>query len=298
LRRYYQTHQLGAEGAGALKSLNVSAERRLEQVDQTMKRFREESLHEGEQTFVYINLPYFYGELWEEGALKHRFSVVIGKANKVCNEKTKRWERPNATPVIKSDLDYFMLNPVWYVPDRIVEEEIRPKAEKDEAWLEANHYEVVNKKKDKWEVRQTPGPWNALGLVKFIFPNPHNTYLHDTSHREYFGRTIRAYSHGCMRVEDPLKFAKLLAEVDGQEVDIDALIEAGRTKMVKMQKKIPVFVEYYTVHVDEAGAANFLLDIYDLERTPSSEPPADCTKARGYRPSKGSGGVGRGDIGP
>ena len=69
-------------------------------------------------------------------------------------------------------------------------------------------------------------------------------------------------------------------------------------KMVKMQKKIPVFVEYYTVHVDEAGAANFLLDIYDLERTPSSEPPADCTKAHGYHPSKGSGGAARGDIGP
>jgi murein L,D-transpeptidase YcbB/YkuD len=262
-----------------------------------LARLREVSRHEGEQTFIYVNLPSFAGELWHEGALKHRFPVVIGKANKVCNEKTKQWERPNATPQLESELEYFVLNPVWYVPERIVEEEIKPKAEKDERWLEANHYEVVSKKKDKWEVLQTSGPWNALGLVKFIFPNPHNTYMHDTSHREYFSRTVRAYSHGCMRVEDPLKLAKLLVEVDGQALDVDAVVAGGRSKKVEMQKKIPVFVEYYTVHVDEDKMVNFLIDIYDLEEPPSKSPPADCTTGRGSRPAN-VGPASRGDIGP
>jgi murein L,D-transpeptidase YcbB/YkuD len=299
VRAYQRAHQLpvGEQGQRFWRSVNVPASKRLEQIEAAMGRMRAQGRHEGEQTFLYINLPYFRGELWENGSLKHVFSVVIGKANRVCNDKSKRWELPNATPLLKSELEYFMLNPVWYVPDRIVEEEIRPKAEKDERWLEENHYEVVSKKKDKWEVRQRPGPWNALGQVKFIFPNPHNTYMHDTSHREYFGRTIRAYSHGCIRVEEPLRLASALAEVDDQAVEVGALVEEGRTKMVKMKNKIPVLIEYYTVHVDEADQAHFLVDIYGLEDPALGGEELDCTKSRGRRPAV-SDGPSRGDIGP
>ena len=200
-----------------------------------------------------------------------------------------------------SSLEYFILNPSWYVPDRIVEEEIKPQAEEDETWLERKGYEVLkkDKKTQKWVVRQRPGGENALGVAKFIFPNRHNTYMHDTPRKQYFKQSIRAYSHGCMRVEDPMGLATYLMEADGQDpaqIELDTLIEQGRSKMVKLKTPWPIFVEYHTVMADAQGWPQFFIDIYhrderDRGPTPGKYGPCHVPK-EGGKPSGPSDDVG------
>ena len=298
--RYRRNNQLATEGppdAIFWRSLNVPVERRLEQVELNIHRWRE-SRYGGESDYVFVNLPDFHAEIYRGHKLELRFRVVIGKNNRVCDPKTSRWAYPNATPQLKSQLEYFILNPSWFVPERIVQEEIMPYMEQ-EGWLAARSYEVVERKKDKIPVvRQNPGPDNALGLVKFIFPNKHNTYMHDTPKKKYFEQEIRAFSHGCMRVHEPLKLAKYLAQSDGQaEVDIDALLKTGVSKQVRLKQQLPVFVEYYTVSMDEQGAPRFLMDIYYLDRRQMSGNPDGyerCTPA----PAPAGSASGGDDIGP
>ena len=263
---YHKTHQLTPRATPTKtfwKSLNVSAKRRLAQIDLNIKRWRE-GRYGGEQDYIMVNLPEFQAMAYSKGVEKFRFNVVIGKNNRVCDPETQTWTYPNRTPTLMSKLEYFILNPSWYVPQRIVEEEIKPAVEEDETWLERHNYEIVKQRGETWTVRQNPGPDNALGLVKFIFPNPHNTYMHDTPKKQYFDYKIRAYSHGCMRVQDPLDFAKYLIAADGQsgQIDVPAIIESQRSKMVKMNKELPVFVEYFTVTVDHEDRPVFLYDVY------------------------------------
>jgi murein L,D-transpeptidase YcbB/YkuD len=145
------------------------------------------------------------------------------------------------------------------------------------AWYAANNYEVMYPSKS-WEyVRMTPGPHNALGFVKVIFPNLYDVYLHDTNAKALFSRPIRAFSHGCMRMSKPLEFAEYLLRREGKfdANNVPGALKTGEYLPIFFDKQIPVYVEYYTVRVDDDGRANFLADIYDYDErgivTP--EPP-------------------------
>lgn len=277
--RYHALHDLEFKAPRAhntfWKNLRKDPKQQLQLIDLNLERLRA-SRYDGERDYVSVNLPDFHAELYEDGARTMRFKVVIGKNDRKCDPETSKFIYPNATPELHSKLEHFILNPSWYVPERIIEEEIKPNVEKDETWLEKNNYEIVKKRGDSWTVRQTPGPHNALGLVKFIFPNPHNTYMHDTAKKEYFDYARRAYSHGCMRVHEPLDFAKKLLQFDGQdaEVDIQAVLDAKQSRMIKLEKELAVFVEYHTIQFDpESGAARFLGDIYRHDRRALSGNP-------------------------
>jgi murein L,D-transpeptidase YcbB/YkuD len=282
VKAYHKTHQMRWDGKphrSFWKSLNVPAKERLAQIELNIERWRE-SRYRGEENYVFVNLPDFHAEIFKDGKRTMRFKVVIGKNNRKCDPETNKWVYPNATPRIMSEMDYFILNPSWYVPQRIIEEEIKPGVEKDENFLESKGYEIVERKgpeKETWVVRQKPGPDNALGRVKFIFPNPHNTYMHDTTKKRYFDYELRSFSHGCVRVHEPIDFAKYLLEnhADKDSIDMEKILEEQRSKMVKLTDKLPVFLEYYTVTIDDQGRPNFLVDIYDLdERTLSGDPDA------------------------
>ena len=298
--RYRQTHQLSTKGApGRIfwKSINVPVERRLEQIDVNIDRWRT-SLYKGEKDYILVNLPEFHAESYTDHKLGHRFKVVIGKNNRTCDPKTARWIYPNATPELASKLEYFIINPSWFVPDRIVREEIIPYME-DEEWMAWRNYEVVEKKGDSFVIRQNPGPKNALGKVKFIFPNPHNTYMHDTPKKQYFKMKIRAQSHGCMRVHEPLEFAKHLVKVQSLEDDYDVEELASREdpKLVRMKEPIPVFVEYHTVRVDDEGYPHFFIDVYYKDRLAIAgrKDHGPCTPPPPKEDAKPSG---QDDIGP
>ncbi|MFU8806567.1 MAG: L,D-transpeptidase family protein, partial [Bradymonadaceae bacterium] len=280
---YQETHQfrVGKPTPGVWRSINVTAERRLAQIELSMNRWRD-TLYDGEADYVFVNIPDFHAEVIEGHEQKMRFRVVVGNNIRVCDKKTRKWRYTNATPIQMANMDHMIINPSWYVPTRLVEESLRPNMRKDPNWFEDNGYEEIRMPGGRTAVRQKPGPQNALGLVKFIFPNPQNTYMHDTPQKHYFDFPVRGYSFGCVRVHTPLDFARYLLEFDSKtdEIDFDATIESGRTRQVKFDRELPVFTEYYTVRIDEEGRAHFLADIYRYDERDMSEDPdawGDCT---------------------
>lgn len=281
LRHYRLTHQFRTEGEptpGVWRSLNVSAEDRLAQMELTLKRWRETHL-DGDEDFIFVNIPDFHAEVYVGGERKMRFRVVVGNNKRVCDRETGRWVYPNATPVQWAPMEHMILNPSWYVPPRLVRESLEPKVRENPDYYEEEGYEVLQLGSGE-AVRQKPGPNNALGVAKFIFPNEHNTYLHDTPQKHYFDYPVRGYSSGCVRVQEPVELARFLADYDGREVDVDATIASGRTRKVEFENQLPVITEYYTVWVDDDGYANFLADIYrDDARRASEDPEAfdDCS---------------------
>lgn len=282
---YHTHHQLSFSGRPHRKfwkALTASPSKRLKLIDLNLERLRA-SRYEGEKDYVFVNLPDFHAEVYEDRKQAMRFKVVIGKNNRKCDPETNRFIYPNATPELISRMEHFILNPSWYVPERIIEEEIKPNVEKDETWLKRHNYEIVKKRGERWIVRQTPGPHNALGLVKFIFPNPHNTYMHDTARKEFFDYERRAYSHGCMRVHEPLKLAKYLVDFDaqGDTIDVEGIVKSKQSKMVKLKRDLPVFVEYHTIQFDPDGRPRFLNDIYRRDRRDLSKNPRSFDRCNG-----------------
>ncbi|MEZ4458275.1 MAG: L,D-transpeptidase family protein [bacterium] len=337
VKAYQKTHQMQVTGSPHTvfwKSLNVPAEKRLEQIRVNIQRWRDTNMRpEEDQTYVFINVADFHAEGWRDQKRVVRHRVVVGNNENVCDPETNECTKANRTPIpIAAYIDRMIFNPYWNVTPRVRKNEILPEVKKSieekyakirekaqmtppsllaapvesdapktdplaglpyynpetgeidvsttdpdhiPAWYAANNYEVMYPSKS-WEyVRMTPGAHNALGYVKIIFPNLHDVYLHDTNARALFGNDIRAYSHGCMRLDKPLDFASWLLKNDDQEgvVDIDKLLKTGEYLPHFLHRQVPVFVEYYTVRVDDDGRANFLADIYDLDDNPHLPEP-------------------------
>lgn len=284
VKSYQETHQFRPDGdptPGFWRSLNLSVHRRIDQIELSIQRWRE-SHYQGEEDFIMVNIPDFHAEVFRGAKRQMRFRVVTGNNKRSCDPETGEWKYPNATPVQMAKLDHVIVNPYWYVPKRIVREEIEPKMERDADYLEKKNYEIVELG-GKETIRQKPGEGNALGRVKFIFPNPHNTYMHDTPHKKYFDYPVRAYSHGCVRVHEPLEFARHLLSHDekGQKYEVDALVESQKQKYIELADKLPVFFEYFTVRVDDQGRPHFLADVYHHDQRRLAEEDGeeiDCRK--------------------
>jgi murein L,D-transpeptidase YcbB/YkuD len=184
----------------------------------------------------------------------------------------------NQTPIFTAPLSYLVLSPYWNIPPSIARKETLPAIRRNPGYLNANHMEVVNTagqpvslSQVNWKaspfpylIRQKPGEHNALGLVKFMFPNPYNVYLHDTPSKQLFERETRAFSHGCIRMEHPEAFAALLLN-DRQEWPVARMQEVmhqGKEEIVTLTKKIPVAILYFTFLVSPTGAPVFYEDIY------------------------------------
>jgi len=164
-----------------------------------------------------------------------------------------------ATPVFSDSMEYVVFRPYWIVTDSIAAKEIYPKAEADPGYLERNNYEIVTIDHRK-RVRQTPGEKNSLGLVKFIFPNDFNIYLHDTPQGELFEKDVRAFSHGCIRLQHPDSLAQFVL---GWPMDsVHHEMEQGRDDhRVNLKKKIPVYIVYFTTYLRD-GELYFGNDLY------------------------------------
>jgi L,D-transpeptidase YcbB len=197
-------------------------------------------------------------------------TVVVGK-------------RDTATPVFADSIRHVVVNPYWNVPDGIMERTIRPAMAQDPNYLVKNDMEIVNGR-----VRQRPGPKNSLGQYKFLFPNEHDVYLHDTPDGHLFSRTQRAFSSGCVRIERPDDFAKLLLRLQSERdpSSIDRLRAAGSEQWIKLDRPLPVYLLYFTAWVDEDGTVRFHHDIYghDEAQVEQAEdlvaPPATPTQRR------------------
>lgn len=242
----------GVVGAGTLRELQVPLADRVEQIELAMERMRWLP-HAWPPRFIVVNIPEFrlraYGAGGREPPLE--MNVVVGEA---------AIARKHETPVLVADMRYLVFRPYWMVPPSIVRKELAPKIANDPSYLERNDMEVHNGR-----IRQRPGARNSLGLVKFIFPNPHHVYLHDTPSKGLFARNRRDFSHGCIRVANPPALAAYaLAETPGWD---DARIARAMTsgpddRHVPLAAPIPVYLLYATAVADDAGAVHFFDDIY------------------------------------
>jgi murein L,D-transpeptidase YcbB/YkuD len=171
------------------------------------------------------------------------------------------------TSIFYGEIKYVVFSPYWNIPQSIVRKEIVPGIKKDHDYMVTHQMEITGFSEGLPIVRQKPGPMNSLGLVKFLFPNSYNIYLHDTPTKSLFGETSRAFSHGCIRVMEPVKLAGFLLK-NNEEWDagkIDDAMNSRKEQYVTIKNKVPVFIAYFTAFTDRNGLLNFRKDIYNLD---------------------------------
>jgi len=271
VRRFQTAHGLDVDakvGLGTVADLNVSASDRVDQLRANLERMRWVFPGIGDD-FVVVNIAGF------------RLFVVMGR-QLVWSTRVQVGKPYHQTPVFRDEITYLVFNPTWTVPPGILRNETLPAIRNDASYLVKQNMTVVDRSgravdpatidwnaSFPYSVRQEPGPNNALGRVKFMFPNPYMVYLHDTPSRRLFDRADRTFSHGCIRVEDPLRLAELLlATTPGWNRDtIDSAIATGTTRTVTLANPMPVMLLYFTAEIDAQGDLTFFRDPYDRDHT-------------------------------
>ena len=263
----HRLHPDGAVGRKTVEALNVPVERRIDQIRVNLERARW-VLHALGDDFVLVDIAGFHVFMYQDRKVIWTSRVQVGKPYR-------------NTPVFKSAIEYLEFNPTWTIPPGIVSKDILPAIKKDPDYLNKRDINVLDRNGNlvdqssiDWSqypgrsfpyiLRQEPGPNNALGRVKFIFPNKHFVYLHDTPSKTLFEQTSRTFSSGCIRVENPFKFSELLLN-DSSNWNDDKIIEvvdSKKTRKVFLDEPMPVLLLYWTVTVEEDGKVHFKEDPY------------------------------------
>ncbi len=272
-QKYHQLDETGEVNDVFWRSLNVAAQQRLAEIEANIRHWHR-SIFEPRAAYIYINLPSFTVEVWRNGERIAEHRTVVGNSTKVCNTRTMQWEMINATKIMHARMTYLVFNPYWNVPPRIEVDEYQKKMAEDPKWLAQSDFEYFTPRGGGRVLRQKPGEHNALGRVKLIFPNRYNIYLHDTPKQQMFTYAIRAFSHGCIRVENAMGFAQSILEIDGQwdAARIDKFFKEAGEHPVDLKTPLDVFIDYHTVTVDEHGQPYFLADIYRYIRDEIAPP--------------------------
>jgi L,D-transpeptidase YcbB len=285
LRRFQVRHTLhedGALGPNSLTALNVPVSERIETIRLNLDRWRWLPPTLGEE-YLLVNVAGFELELVAGDSVLESMNVVVGRT-------------ANRTPLFRDSLQYVVVNPYWNVPMSIAREEIIPAVWRDRGYLARNGYEVLNNGRvvdsswitapdldsGRYQIRQRPGPRNALGAVKFMFPNDMNIYLHDTPADHLFSQETRAFSYGCIRVERPADLARtLLARyTEGDGSDYDRLRTENGERWVTLDRKIPIYILYFTAWAKEDGTLRFHPDIYERDAALEGEREAKLPSLR------------------
>lgn len=245
VREFQRRHGLvedGIVGPKTFAELNVSRAERLRQLGLNLERWRWMPDDLGE-TYLLVNIAAFDVTVIESDAPRLRMRIVAGK------DLTR-------TPFFTARVEGVTVNPPWNVPDSIARGELWPKQRRDRSYFAREHIRVL----PGGRLRQDPGPWCALGRIKLEMPNRHNVYLHDTPARSLFATDIRAFSHGCIRMEKPVAMASALT---GRTIaEIEQLIAEERQLTIPLERPLPVYVLYWTAFVGDDGAVEFRRDVY------------------------------------
>jgi murein L,D-transpeptidase YcbB/YkuD len=253
VKRFERRHGLPDDGildAEAVRALNVPVAERIRQMELNLERWRWLPEKLGEQ-YVLVNIPTFHLTAFDQGRPALEMRIVAGK-------------KESPTPIFSDQMTTVVFSPYWNVPPEIARDETIPAAMRDPDYLAKNNIEMVSSPDGTVRYRQRPGPGNALGQVKFIFPNNFDVYLHDTPADSLFARVDRDYSHGCVRVEQPTDLARwvLRHQPEWTPERIQAAMNAGEEKHVALETPIPVYIVYETVWVDGDGTVQFRDDVY------------------------------------
>lgn len=247
-QRRYGMSEDAIIGAGVLKEMNVTVEKRIEQIIVNMERCRWVPA-KLQTEYIVVNIPDYKLHVFNKDSLLWSMNVVVGQT-------------VHKTVIFYGELKYVVFSPYWNVPPGILEKEVLPGIKKDPNYLARHKMEKVGN-----NYRQKPGPDNSLGLVKFLFPNSYNIYLHDTPSKGFFDRDNRAFSHGCIRLSQPKKMAEYLLrdEPEWTSEKITQAMNAGKEKYVTLKKTVPVFIAYLTAWVSSEGQLNFRQDVYNRD---------------------------------
>jgi len=269
VKRFQTRHYLdtdGKVGPKTVEALNVPIESRIDQIRASLERIRW-IFRDVPDDFIIADIAGFRLHLFRDREPAWTTRIQVGKPY-------------HATPVFKDEMTYLVLNPTWTIPPGILRKETLPAIRRDPDYLKKKNMSVIRSDgsvvdpstvdfngKFPYGIRQEPGPGNALGRVKFIFPNPYFVYFHDTPSKGLFGRSARAFSHGCIRTENPLDLAALLLE-DKEGWDrarIDKVVDSAKMTTVTLDEPMTVFLLYWTAEVDEDGIISFREDIYNRD---------------------------------
>ena len=271
-QRDHGMHMDGIAGEKTIAALNVSPEERIQQVLAALERSRWFNRSLG-QRHILVNIPEYRARVYDNGRSVFETNIVVGQAKEELQ-----------TPEFSDVMEYIIVNPVWNLPQSIVHEEIIPEiiedatAQSEIQFLDNENITVDREMIDfsafpdgtgfPFHAKQMPGPTNPLGMVKFMFPNQHNVYLHDSPFRELFDLELRAYSHGCVRVKRAHELARSILHRQGD--DFDYLIDSANGTLdeveVKLQNRVPVHITYRTAWVQDDNKLNFRPDIYGRDK--------------------------------
>jgi murein L,D-transpeptidase YcbB/YkuD len=270
VRRFQAMHGLaqdGIAGPGTLQEINQSVPARLRAIHVALERERWNNADPGAR-HIQVNLADFTAKIIDDGKVTFETRSVVGARNP-----------DRQSPEFSDVMEFMIVNPSWYVPHSIATKEYLPELQEDP--FAVDHIELTDEQGQKvdrgaidfsqfneesfpFSMREPPSRSNALGLVKFMFPNPHNIYLHDTPAKKLFAREVRAFSHGCIRLADPFDFAYALLAVqtDDPQGDFARALATGEETRIDLVQKVPVHLIYRTAVATDTGEIGFRRDIY------------------------------------
>lgn len=223
------------------------AERRIADLIANLERWRWLPPELG-ATHVFVNIPEFRMEMRAEGERVFESRVIVGKVE-------------SQTPIFSDQMEFLVVNPSWFIPPTILKRDYLPKLAADPEYASRKGYEVI-RRGNSISIRQPPGEKNALGHIKFMFPNDHAVYLHDTPGRHLFANGTRAFSAGCVRVEGPFRLAEAMLRRQGfDEKGLRSMVGRGE-RTIRLQQRFPVHLAYFTLFVDQSGALQSRPDLY------------------------------------
>lgn len=250
LRKGLQKYREMKKNGITVDSQNVSIDQRIKTIVVNMERCRwlSPDITDAPE-YIAVNIPSYKMRYVRDGKTALESDVVVG-------------DEANRTVVFSGKMSYLVFSPYWNIPESIVEKEILPSAKKDKDYLEKENIEKVGKR-----YRQKPGKDNSLGLVKFMFPNSNNIYLHDTPAKSLFQKDRRALSHGCIRVQKARDLAVMILSDDKNWTPekVDEAMHSGKEKEYPLKRKIPVYIAYFTALADENGNVRFFDDVYQRD---------------------------------
>jgi L,D-transpeptidase YcbB len=271
LKEFQMEHGLSPDGKigyNTKKALMMNNKERFEQIAINLERLRWEKNRPA--NYVYVNIPAYKLRVLESYNIVKTFNVVVGAL------ATK-------TPLLNSKIEFFTTNPEWNVPYSILSKELLPKIKKDSTYLARHNMRIYDKNLDQvgqvdwsgidiknfdYSLKQASGSDNAMGKIKFYFKNPFNVFIHDTPEKSKFNKDIRAYSHGCMRLQNPNEFAIALLKVEqsNKADSVNIWIASGVRKVVNLPEPVPLYVRYVTCEADSKGKITFYQDIYGKDK--------------------------------
>lgn len=273
IRSFQDLHGLAVDGIigkGSFVALNISVEKKIDMLRINLERARW-VMHNVPEEYLIVNIARYKAYVMKNDEVVHETNVMVGKTF-------------HQTPVFRSKLQYIEFNPTWTVPVSITRNEMIPKIKKDHEYLKKKNmvllddagniidqskidFSTISAYNFPYTIRQEPGPGNALGEVKFIFPNQHSVYLHDTPAKSLFSQAKRSFSHGCIRTQNPLDLAEFLLQgTEWNKAKIDELIASKETKRVFLNPQLDVFLLYWTTGLIDTEKIFYLPDIYSRDQ--------------------------------